>query len=314
MKKNLMNLLVLMLFSAFSNSSWAQCPEDTVDLGICDTLYVEAWPYTDTCFIDGTDTICINEPGEQFPCFWYVHLVVTHDSNTFWWDDGGRWVQDSITGFTIPLTWTRTNPSAYCSLSAYWNTDAYVGWELNRSVFRDHGGMENRMLDLQWEFRAVDVSTSAPYFRMAVVPTGPSSQGWWEGNRTLLATLTFKLEDTMTVHFDSTLWPPNNRLSFTRYDAHNYVPRLYPPPSDTVLIPNFCGDPTTVALACTVQFTDLSTGGPTTWFWDFGDDFTSTEQHPIHTYNDTGYFDVKLVVSNATQTDSVIKYDYIHVL
>jgi len=331
MKKNFTCVVFVMLLLTFCNSSWAQFPcwpGDSVltccgvdsgglgysyDLGICDTLHVKPWPCTDTCFIDGTDTICINEPGEQYPCFWYVHLLVTHDSNTFWYQSGNDWIQDSISAFAIPLTWTRSNPAAYCSLSAYWNTDAYSGWELNRSIFRDHGGMQNRMLDLQWEGGSiVDVSTSPPYFRMSAFPG--FEQRWWEGNRILLATLTFKLEDTMTVHFDSTFWPPSTHLGFVRYDATNYVPRLYLPQLDTVLIANFSGDPTTGVVPCTVQFTDLSEGNPSTWFWDFGDDSASTEQHPIHTYSDTGYFDVKLVVSNATQTDSVIKYDYIHVL
>jgi PKD repeat protein len=313
MKKNFIYLVVVSLVLAFSNSSWAQCPEDTIDLGICDTFYVKPWPHTDTCFIDGIDTICINQPGELYPCFWYVHLLATHDSNTFWYQAGYKWVQDSITGFVIPLTWTHSNPSAYCSLSTYWNTDAYTGWELNRSVFRDHGGMQNRMLDLQWEGGSIiDVSTSPPYFRMMVTPL--FEQRWWEGSNILLATLTFKLEDTMTVHIDSTFWPPGGYFAFARYDAATYVPRLYLPQLDTTLIADFSADPTSGVAPFTVQFTDLSTGNPVTWFWNFGDDSTSNDQHPTHTYNDTGYFDVKLAVSNLTQTDSIIKYDYIHVL
>ena len=34
----------------------------------------------------------------------------------------------------------------------------------------------------------------------------------------------------------------------------------------------------------TVQCTDESTGDVTSWFWDFGDGNTSTEQSPAHTY------------------------------
>ncbi|MCK4427471.1 MAG: hypothetical protein KAW16_03195, partial [candidate division Zixibacteria bacterium] len=103
MKRNLTFLFLAVLVLAFSDSLWAQCPEDPNDLGICDTFYVEPWPYTDTCFIAGGDTICINNPGERFPCFWYVSLFVTHDSNTFWWEDNEMWVQDSIAAFVNPL-------------------------------------------------------------------------------------------------------------------------------------------------------------------------------------------------------------------
>jgi len=125
MKRSLIFSLLVLLVLVLSDSSWAQCPEDPRDLGICDTLYVKPWPQMDTCFIDGIDTICINEPGEEFPAFWYVHLLVTHDSNTFYSDFLGKWVQDSIVSFVIPLTWTHSNPTAYCSLSAYWNTSSY---------------------------------------------------------------------------------------------------------------------------------------------------------------------------------------------
>jgi len=34
----------------------------------------------------------------------------------------------------------------------------------------------------------------------------------------------------------------------------------------------------------TVQFTDMSTGAPSSWSWDFGDGTSSTEQNPIHAY------------------------------
>jgi beta propeller repeat protein len=48
-----------------------------------------------------------------------------------------------------------------------------------------------------------------------------------------------------------------------------------------------------------VQFTDLTTGGPTSWLWDFGDGGTSTAQHPSHTYTSPGTYAVTLTVANA---------------
>ena len=47
-----------------------------------------------------------------------------------------------------------------------------------------------------------------------------------------------------------------------------------------------------------VTFTDLSTGGPTSWFWDFDDGFTSTLQNPIHTYTENGTYNVCLTATN----------------
>lgn len=48
--------------------------------------------------------------------------------------------------------------------------------------------------------------------------------------------------------------------------------------------------------ARTVAFHDDSIGKVTSWKWDFGDGTTSTEQHPIHTYAQTGQYVVVLSV------------------
>ena len=50
----------------------------------------------------------------------------------------------------------------------------------------------------------------------------------------------------------------------------------------------------------TVQFTDFSStvDGITSWFWDFGDGNTSTEQNPEHTYFEEGVYDVTLTITS----------------
>ena len=47
-----------------------------------------------------------------------------------------------------------------------------------------------------------------------------------------------------------------------------------------------------------VQFTDISTGTPTKWNWQFGDGITSPDQNPQHIYQKEGTYDVKLTVTN----------------
>ena len=48
-----------------------------------------------------------------------------------------------------------------------------------------------------------------------------------------------------------------------------------------------------------VQFTDTSTGTPTSWSWEFGDGGTSALQHPSHAFGSAGTFTVTLTVRNA---------------
>lgn len=56
----------------------------------------------------------------------------------------------------------------------------------------------------------------------------------------------------------------------------------------------------------TVNFTDETINGATSWLWDFGDGGTSTLENPVHTYISAGTYPVKLITCNALGCDSVI--------
>lgn len=45
----------------------------------------------------------------------------------------------------------------------------------------------------------------------------------------------------------------------------------------------------------------------------FGDGNTSTDKNPVHNYEDTGYFDVTLIVCNGGCCDSVTFVKYMHI-
>ena len=53
-----------------------------------------------------------------------------------------------------------------------------------------------------------------------------------------------------------------------------------------------------------VTFTDTSTGVPTSWYWDFGDGYFSTEDDPVHEYQTAGTRTVTLVARNAGGRDT----------
>jgi hypothetical protein len=362
-------LLTTMLVFAFFSSSWAQFPcnpGDSVetccgadsghlgyswDLGYCDTLHVLPWPKTDTCFIgcgvSGCDTICINNPGERFPCFLYVPLLVTHDSNTFWWEEWGMWAQDSIIGFVVPLAWTHTNPTAYCSLSAYWNQNVMGWWNprFPRSIWRhfQHSELDsNRMArladqDLGWDailnmasdsswyyFNAgQDSAFVPPHLWLALLRLQETSRRWWEGERTLLATLTFRIEDTMHVCLDSTWWPPSSQLKFTRLDVKSYVPRhslpfcvSVPPPRIEVTSPNgseiWCTGSTRDITWISEKFTgdvkiEYSTNGGNDWI----EIAPSTENDSVYSWTvpDTTSTSCLMKISDPSDGDPYDKSD-----
>ena len=73
--------------------------------------------------------------------------------------------------------------------------------------------------------------------------------------------------------------------------------------------------PETAYIGEEIQFTDTSTGNPTTWEWDFENDgiYDSFIQNPIHEYTEEGIYSVKLKISNGTLIDSLIKENLITV-
>ncbi len=78
-------------------------------------------------------------------------------------------------------------------------------------------------------------------------------------------------------------------------------------------VPNLVATPRDVCAHIPVNFTDLSTGTITNWLWKFGDGATSGDQNPTHIYEDTGYFDITLIVCNAGCCDSIVFKRYIHI-
>lgn len=70
---------------------------------------------------------------------------------------------------------------------------------------------------------------------------------------------------------------------------------------------SFTWSPVNPTVSQAVQFTDTSTGPPTTWSWTFGDGSSSSLANPTHAYATQGTYSVTLQVGNAHGTSSVTK-------
>lgn len=78
-----------------------------------------------------------------------------------------------------------------------------------------------------------------------------------------------------------------------------------------VPVADFSANNTSGCGTLAVQFTDLSTGTPTSWAWNFGDSQTSTLQNPSHTYSAPGNYTVTLTATNTAGSDAETKTAYI---
>lgn len=79
------------------------------------------------------------------------------------------------------------------------------------------------------------------------------------------------------------------------------------------LTAGFSSDVTQGCAPMVVRFKDESTGNPVSWKWDLGNGTISYFQNPAATYFNPGTYTIKLVVSNGTVSDSVVKVHYITV-
>ncbi|MGB9939634.1 S8 family serine peptidase [Methanosarcina sp.] len=78
-------------------------------------------------------------------------------------------------------------------------------------------------------------------------------------------------------------------------------------------VADFSAKPASGNAPLKVSFSDMSTGAPASWLWDFGDGSTSTDKNPTHTYSTAGKYTVGLTVENAVGSSTATKSDYISV-
>ena len=82
------------------------------------------------------------------------------------------------------------------------------------------------------------------------------------------------------------------------------------------VLANFSSDTTEGEMPFTVDFCNFSIGDIQQYEWDFENDgiIDSYEETPNWTYQDTGYYSVKLTITGPDSTNTFLKENYIHVV
>lgn len=107
---------------------------------------------------------------------------------------------------------------------------------------------------------------------------------------------------------DDTTTYASNTISINIVKPQNHTITYTPSPiSQAPVKAAFAISPASGTAPLTVRFSDLSTGSPTSWSWNFGDSATSTQTSPTHTYTQPGTYYPELVVeSSASHTTSTM--------
>ena len=80
-----------------------------------------------------------------------------------------------------------------------------------------------------------------------------------------------------------------------------------------VLSSNFISNTNCILKNSPVNFSDISTGSPVSWLWDFGDGSSSTIQNPSHIYLNPGKYTVSLTITDSQTSSTESKVDHIKV-
>lgn len=246
---------------------------------------------------------------------------------------GGEWklYLDGVVNDTKTWAYTVSNNASY-PLRIAGSPD--VGYYFRGHIDEFRLGTKNR-----WDNNTFQTPFHEYMSSEQLMSTVLPSSGYTVNISSGVAPLTVGFTDISTNEPTSWYWDfgdGTGTYPFTQHPTHTYtsagsytpilvaandggnstVPYSSPTPITVIepVVTNFTGSPTIGSSPVTVYFTDYTTGGPTNWFWDFGDGGSSSLQNPSHVYTTNGTYNVSLISSNIAGSDSMLRVDYITVL
>jgi len=220
-----------------------------------------------------------NPPGDAAPAM--LAHVEEEDGNVYLYHDGGDPLQkEHFTVLVDGVPWT--NATLVGTSGNDWTT-----WGTGQALV---------------------LSGVSPAAEIRIVADGVDRRG---GSWLIFEDGTAATPTTTTIVPTTTITTVPTTTTIVPTTTVTTIPTTEPTPAPVDA--DFTADPTAGDAPLTVQFTDMSTGGPTAWLWDFGDGGRSTEKNPEHTYGKKGTYAVSLTASRPGESDTETKTDYITV-
>jgi PKD repeat protein len=149
---------------------------------------------------------------------------------------------------------------------------------------------------------------------ITVLPTGAANvtQTTATATSTATTTSTSTTQTTSTVS-SSTTTTVSTTQTTSPVTSHTTTVTTTTATSQVNPIVAFGADPISGTAPLEVHFNDMTTGGPISWNWEFGDGGSDTIQSPTHTYSTAGTYTVSMTATSRTGSATASKVDYIEV-
>lgn len=249
-------------------------------------------------------TIMFNDTSTNSPTSWYWEFGDGNSANA----RNVTWVYNNPGIYTIKHSATNNWGTGWLNKTNYITADdGYIPPIPPVSISNLHNGtVTNNSISWIWtnpgDSDYADLVVYKNNVLFATYPNTTTSVIWTNLSASSQYTISTHTED-ISGYLNST-W-----INATVTTLSNPVPQ--PPP-----VAAFSGTPVSGTSPLTVTFTDSSTGNPTSWSWTFGDNSTvnATQKNPVHRYNSSGVYTVKLTVTNTTTgSNTTMKSNYITV-
>lgn len=179
---------------------------------------------------------------------------------------------DYIHSKTYKISPTNPNPSGTYNITIYYEEAEVLAWETATSNSRNN-------------LEIIKVAGNN-----AIGDVNPSNFG------------TFTIDNP-----PATMTNYNSDLAFTASFTNGFSGfglGVYATDAPQIPVANFSNGSSTICEGNPISFTDLSSGVPTSWAWDFGDGNTSAAQNPSHTYTNAATYTVTLTSTNSFGSDT----------
>ena len=270
-----------------ANGSYTVCLTlyDSLNFGcqstICDSLFIYNAPNPpcNAGFTFYSDSA--NQNGTQF----YDQSSYNPTSWSWTFGDGGTsTIQNPVHQYANAGNYIAclTIVDAFGNTCSHCDTVTYYPCTLNASF------TSNTANDPQISFTNTSTGGYAPYYYWDFGDGGNA----WANN----ATHTYQNSGTYNVCI--TAWDSLNGCS----DTYCSTIVIVNAPAQPCLAQFYAYPDTNNTFPGTIYFYDYSTGGPTSWSWNFGDGNTSTQQHPTHQYAQPGSYVACLTITTPAGT------------